>query len=118
MENLRDLLRIRRMDKVPNVRIRKSCGVMKGVDEKIEGRLFGHMERMEDDRIVKRVYGGECAGTRSVGRPRKRWIDTVKNCLKKMSLHVRQVRITVHDRSVWRGFVRGSVWGIAWGMNP
>ena len=42
-------------------------------------RWFGHMKRMEKDRIPKRVY----AGSRSVGRPRKRWIDIVKECLKK-----------------------------------
>ena len=29
-------------------------------------------------KIAKRVYVGECAGSRSVGRPRKRWIDTMK----------------------------------------
>ena len=38
---------------------------------------------MENDRIAKRVYVGECAGNRSVGRPWKRWTDTVKDCLKK-----------------------------------
>ena len=31
---------------------------------------------MENDRIAKRIYVGECAGSLSVGRPRKRWIDT------------------------------------------
>ena len=41
------------------------------------------MERIERDRIAKRFYVGECAGSRSVGRPRKRRIDTVKECLKK-----------------------------------
>ena len=53
----------------------------KGVDRKIdEGvpRWLGHVERIENDRISKRVYAGECAGSRSEGRPRKRWIDTVK----------------------------------------
>ena len=76
------------------------CGVTKGVDEKIdEGvlRWFGHVER---------VYVGECAGSRSVGMPRKRWIDTVKECLKKKGLDVRQARRMVHDMMVWRGFVR------------
>ena len=38
---------------------------------------------MEKDRLAKRVYIGKCVGSRSVGRLRKRWIDTVKNCLKK-----------------------------------
>ena len=45
--------------------------------------MVGHMERMENARIAKRFYVGELAGSRSVGRPRKRWIDTIKNCLKK-----------------------------------
>ena len=74
MDNLRGLLGVRRMDKVPNALIRELCGVKKGLDERIgEGvlRWFGHVERMERDRIAKRVYVGECAGSRSVGRPRR-----------------------------------------------
>ena len=47
---------------------------------------------MDNERIAKRVYVGECAGSRSVCRPRKRWIDTVKDCLKKRCLNVRQAR--------------------------
>ena len=81
MDNLRGLLGIRRMDKVLNAGIRQLCGVMKGVDEKInEGVLqwFGHVERMENDRIAKRVYVAVCAGSHSVGRPWKKWIDTMK----------------------------------------
>ena len=92
MDNLRGLLGIRRMDKVPNVQIRKLCRVMKGIDEKIdEGviRWFSHVERMENDRITKRVYVGKCAGSRSMGRPWKRWTDAVKDCLKKRGLDVR-----------------------------
>ena len=66
--------------------IRELCGVRKSLDEKIdEGilRWYDHVERMERDRIAKRVYVGECAGTRSVGRPWKRWHDTVKEGLRK-----------------------------------
>ena len=40
------------------------------------------MERVERDTTAKRVCVGECVGYRSVGRPRKRWIDTVKECFK------------------------------------
>ena len=40
------------------------------------------MKRMENERIAKRVYIGVCAGSSSVGRPRKRGIDNVKECLK------------------------------------
>ena len=73
---------------------------------------------MGNDRIVERVYVEECAGSRSVGRPRKRWIDTVKDCLKKRSVDVRHARRMVHDRSVWRGFVRGNAWAVAREINP
>ena len=57
---------------------------------------------MENDKIAKRVYEGECTGSRSVGRPRKRRIDTMNDCLKKRGLDVRQARIMLHDRSVGR----------------
>ena len=70
MDNLRGLLDIRRMDRVPNAWIRELCGVKKGLDKRIdEGILqwFGHVERIERDRIAKRVYVGECASL-SVGR--------------------------------------------------
>ena len=40
MDNLRSVLGIRRVDKVPNAPIRQLCGVMKDVDEKIEEGVF------------------------------------------------------------------------------
>ena len=102
MDNLRGLLGIRRMDRVQNARIREFYGMTKGVDEKIdEGvlRWFGHVERMEKERIAKRVYVGQCAGSRSVGRPRKRWIETVKDCLIKKVFVLRQAKRMVQDTS-------------------
>ena len=72
IDNLRGLLGIRRMDRVPNARIREVHEVTKGVDERIaQGVLWwlGHVERMENYRIVNRVYVGECAGSCSVDRP-------------------------------------------------
>ena len=75
MDNLRGLLGIMRMDRVPNARIRELCGVKKGLDERIdEGvfRWFDNVEKIERDRIAKRVYVEECAGSLSAGRPRKR----------------------------------------------
>ena len=100
MDNLRGLLGIRRIDRVPNAQIRELCGVKKGLDEKIdEGvlRWFGHIERMENDRIAKRVCVGECASIRSVDRLWKRWVNTMKDCLRKIGLDVRQARIEVND---------------------
>ena len=73
---------------------------------------------MGNDKIAKRIYVGECACSCPVSRPRKRWIDTVKDCLKKMSLDVRQSRIMVYDRSVWRGFVRRNASVVTQPMKP
>ena len=83
MDNPSGLLGIRGMDKVPNAWVRELCGVKKGLDERIdEGVLqwLGNVQRMESDMIAKRVYVRECAGSSSVGKPQKRWIDTVKEC--------------------------------------
>ena len=109
------MLGIRRMDRVLNAWIRELCRVRKALDERIdEGilRWLGHVER---DKIAKRVCVGECDGSCSVGRPQKRWIYSVKECLKKRGLDVRQARRMVQDRSEWLGFVRRNAWGIAWG---
>ena len=51
-------------------------------------------------------------------RDRKRWIDAMKDCLKKRGLDVRQPRIMVQDKSEWRGFVKGNSCGVALRMNP
>ena len=117
MDNLRGLLGVR----VPNAWIKELCRVMNQVYEKIdEGVLwwFGHVERMEKERIAKRVYvGGECWYSFS-GRLRKRWIDIVKDCLRKRGLDVRQARRMVLDRSEWQRFLRRTAWFIAHGTNP
>ena len=71
MDNLRGLLGIGRMDRIPKARIRKLCGVSKVVDGRIDECVpwgFSHVERMAKDRIAKRIYVGECAGSRSGGR--------------------------------------------------
>ena len=49
---------------------------------------------MENDRIAKWICKRECSSSRSLDRPR---IDTVKNCLKKIGLDVRQAGRMVHD---------------------
>ena len=77
----------------------------KGVMWIEEGVLqwFGHVER---DRIVKRVYLGECACSCSVGgHGRDRYCEEV---FKVIGLDVRQVRRMVQDRIEWWRFVKGN----------
>ena len=73
------------------------CGLDERIDKSVL-RSFGH------------VYVGEWAGSRRVSRPRKRWIDTVKECLRK---------------EVWKSGmlgewsrIGGNARGLAQGMNP
>ena len=56
LDNLRGFLGIRKMDRVLNARIWELCRVMKGVDKRNDkGDLlwYGHVERMENNRIAK-----------------------------------------------------------------
>ena len=61
--------------------------------------MVGHGKKMENYRIARSIYVRVCAGSRSVGRPRKRWIDTVKDCLRKRNLNIRKTRRMVQERS-------------------
>ena len=95
MDNLRGLLGIKRVERVPNAWIMELFGVMKGVNERVDEGvfwLFGHVERLEKDRIAKRVCRRECWYSCSLGRVWKRWIDTMKEFLREKGLDVRQAR--------------------------
>ena len=55
-------------------------------------RWLEHVERMENGRVAKRFYVGECTDSHSEGRTRKRWINAVHDFLNKRGLDVRQAR--------------------------
>ena len=53
MNNLKDLLSIKRIDRMPNAWVTYLCGVNEGVDKRIkETRWFGHIGRVGNDRIA------------------------------------------------------------------
>ena len=72
----------------------------------------------DGDRIAERIYVAKSAGSSSMGRLWKIWIDIVKERLKKRGLDDRQASRVVQDRSEWWGYLRGNAWGVAQGMNP
>ena len=59
--------------------------------------------------IAKRGYVRECAGICSVGKPRRRWTDTVKNCLREGGLDVRQARRMMENKIEGRRLVMGNL---------
>ena len=65
---------------------------------------LGHLERIEDDRMPKKIFTQELEGTRGRGRPRKRWKEEVERDLQ--VLGVRRWRELVADRKKWKDIVR------------
>ena len=63
-----------------------------------------HLERTEEDRMVKMIFTQEMEGTRRMGRPRKRWIEEVERDLQ--VLGVRRWRELVADREKLKDIVR------------
>jgi hypothetical protein len=65
---------------------------------------LGHLERMEEDRMPRKIFTGELEGTRRRGRARKGWREDVEGDLQVLGL--RRWRELVIDRRKWRGIVR------------
>ena len=109
MNCLRNICSFRRIDRVPNVKIR-ICGKNVSVSQRIDQgvlRCFGHVERMGDERMAKRVYESNVRGVRRRGRPRKCWMDGVKEVLARKGLNIQEAKVSVQDRNEWRSIYRG-----------
>jgi hypothetical protein len=63
-------------------------------------RWLGHVERMEDSAMTKRMLKGRLYSKRRKGRPKKRWLDDVESDLKKME--VKGWKEKMRDREQWR----------------
>jgi len=65
----------------------------------------GHVIRMEEERIPKKVLNGNFHTTRPVGRPRTRWADVVQRDALQL-LRIRGWRRKVENRDEWRRLMR------------
>jgi len=65
---------------------------------------LGHLEKMEEDRMIKKIFTQELEGTRRRGRPRKGWRAKAERDLQ--VLGVRRWRELVIDREKCRGIFR------------
>jgi len=68
---------------------------------------LGHLERMEEDRMAKKIFSQELEGTRRRGTPRKRWKEEVERDLQ--MLGVRRWRKLVADGKKWKDIVRQAI---------
>ena len=69
-------------------------------------RWTGHVIRMPDARLPKKVFYGELQeGKRSQGGQKKRYKDTLKASLKDFEIPMGSWEQTAQERSKWRGLI-------------
>ena len=84
MRCLRSMCGVSRLDRLRNDVVRKMIGVRKEFAVRVDRnvlRWFGHVERMDDDRLLKKVVSARVDRRGARGRPRFRWMDGVKKAL-------------------------------------
>jgi hypothetical protein len=65
--------------------------------------LLGHIDRLPDDRTVKKITNWKPIGPRHIGIPKLRWEEDVRNDLKAMK--VQNWKKLSQDRNKWKGII-------------
>jgi len=68
-------------------------------------RWAGHVVRMGEERGVYRVLVGKPEGRRPLGRPRRRWVDTIRMDLQEVACGYMDWIGLAQDRERWRTLV-------------
>ena len=98
-----------RSDWINNKEVCDRVGLLQDVANHMQQRrmqYFGHVQRMDHTRYPKLVLSGYVYGTRSQGRPKKRWTDMVKDDCKQRDLDIHQATEMTQHRSAWSSLVK------------
>jgi len=68
-------------------------------------RWTGHVARMGEERGAYRVLVGKPEGKRSLGRPRRGWVDNIRNDLQEVGCGYMDWIGLAQDRDGWWGLV-------------
>ena len=93
------------MDRVRNEDVRRRAGIERELASRADQRVlrwFGHVERMDECRMARRVMMAEVSGGRVRGRPRLGWMVGVKVALGNRGMMVEAARQRAKDRKEWR----------------
>ncbi|KAF7655639.1 hypothetical protein LDENG_00052670, partial [Lucifuga dentata] len=101
---LRFSLGVTRMDRIRNEYIRGTAHVRCFGDKVREARLrwFGHVQRRDSEHIGRRMLRLELPGRRPRGRPKRRFMDVVKEDMKLVGVREEEAE----DRVRWRQMIR------------
>ena len=104
LKMLRFSLGVTRWDKIRNEHIRGTAQVGKMGDKAREARLrwYGHVQRREEEYVGKKVLRMELPGRRRRGRPRRRFMDAIREDMRVVGA----MEEDVGDRTRWRNLIR------------
>ena len=106
---LRKLLKMKWQDRIPDTEVLKRAG-MQSVHTLLklaQLRQTGHVTRMPDERLPKKILYGELQVVkRSHGGQKKRYKDTLKASLKDFNIPTESWEQTAQDRTKWRGLIK------------
>ena len=104
LKKVRWALGVTLKDKVKNKYIWGTAKIRR-IGEKLRGerlRWFGHVKRREESYLGRRMMRVEIPGKRRRGRPHRRWIDNLKEDMKKAGVSEEEAK----DRVRWRTATR------------
>ena len=104
MRMLKWMTGVTKLTRIRNERIRETTKVGEISKKVQESRLkwYGHVLRREDENVGKRVMAMEVPGKRRRGRPKRRWLESIRNDLSKRELSGEDAQ----DRAKWRRLIR------------
>ena len=68
-------------------------------------RWFGHVERMDNEQLLKKVMNAKVVGRSARGRPRFGWMDGVKRAVNDRRIDMREASERARNRNKWRMIV-------------
>ena len=71
-------------------------------------KWFGHVERMNEERQVKRMIDAEIEGRKPVGRPGTRWKVVIRRDWKSSDLSLEEPESEARDRDRWKNMVHAA----------
>ena len=108
MSLVRRMCRVKWQSRETNKSILQRCGVHSIANCLSYRRLrwLGHLARMSDERMPKKLLFGVLEGTAPRGRPSKQWHDNVRSDLKKLNICYSWYNLAKSDRIEWRKRIR------------